>query len=168
MKGLPWPHRFTVSAALGWVELGNLQEAAAELERLPADLLEEPTVLDIRWEIHALQKDWLAALRVARAMMIKCPDRVGSWLNQAYALRRVPGGGLTQAWNALLPAARQFPGSEMVSFNLACYAAQMDRLPEAWDFLQQAMRAGANGEQIRRMALADEDLQPLWERLRGK
>jgi hypothetical protein len=55
----------------------------------------------------------------------------------------------------------------MIPYNLACYAAQFGRLEEAWQWLHKAMAAAGDTQHIKRMALADADLQKLWERIRG-
>jgi hypothetical protein len=53
---------------------------------------------------------------------------IESWIHQAYALRRMTGGGIKAAWDARLPAADRFPSQPMIAFNLACYACQLGRL----------------------------------------
>ena len=149
------------------MELGNAREATAELMEIAAEYQEHPDVLEVRWRILADLKRWEAALDVTRMLLARAPDRLTGWILQAYALRRVQGGGLEQARMALLPAVKQFPKENIVPFNLACYAAQLGQLQEAWDWLQQAMKVAGNIENIKKRALAEEDLQPLWERLKA-
>jgi len=84
------------------------------------------------------------------------------------ALRRVPEGGVKQAWTALLPAFDKFPKkpeAAMISYNLSCYACQMQQLDEAKTWLRRALKIG-NKDEIKQMALDDPDLQPLWEDIR--
>ena len=76
-------------------------------------------------------------------------------------LRRAPAGGLRPAREALLPAAEMFPEEPVIPYNLACYACQLERLEEARVWLRQAMQIGEK-KAIQQMALADEDLKPLW------
>jgi len=76
-------------------------------------------------------------------------------------LRRVSDGGLSQAWDALLPAAKMFPAEPIIAYNLSCYACQMQQLDLARHWLNRAVAAGQK-EAIKKMALADADLQPLW------
>jgi len=164
---LPYPYRHQLSAAIGWLELGDPDAARAELDALPPAFEEHPHVLQARWQICAELRDWEGALAIARQELAVAGDSIESWIHQAYALRRVPHGGLEKARDALLPACRKFPNEDIVPFNLACYAAQLGQLEEAWDWLLKAMRLGQDGEQVRRRALADEDLKPLWDRLRA-
>jgi hypothetical protein len=67
----------------------------------------------------------------------------------------------------LRPAFEKFPKTSIIPYNLACYAAQFGRLEEAWQWLHKAMAAAGDAQHIKRMALADADLQTLWERIRG-
>lgn len=166
MKRLEPPDSHYLSAALGWLELGAPAEAEAELGRLSAQAREHPDVLEVQWQVCAGLRRWEAALQVAELLLKKAPDRPTGWLHRAYAVRRAPGGGLHQAWEALRPAFDKFPKLPVVPYNLACYAAQLGRLDEAWDWLQKAVTAAGDKDSIKTMALADPDLEPLWDRIR--
>ncbi len=54
-----------------------------------------------------------------------------------------------------------FPKEPTLRYNLACYACQLNRLDEARQWLGRAREIG-DADEINRMALADEDLKPLW------
>jgi len=165
MPKLEPPDNHYVSAAMGWIELGNSQEALAELGRISEAGRRNPDVLEVFWAIHAGGGDWVAGLATARALLESDPRRSSGWLNQAYALRRISGGGLQAAWDALLPAAEKFPDEPIIAFNLACYACQMQHLDEARNWLGVALKSGAR-DRIKSMALRDPDLEPLWEEIR--
>ena len=166
MTEVPPPSKHYLSAALGWLELGNPSEAGEEIARVSPEFLEHPDVLDLRWQICAAGRRWKPALEVAELLMEKAPDNASAWLHRAYALRRVEGGGLAQAWDALFPAAERFASEPVVPYNLACYAAQLGRVEEAWEWVHKAIKAAGNTKHIKNMALADADLEPLWERIR--
>jgi Flp pilus assembly protein TadD len=165
MEKLEPPEMHYLSAAAGWVGLGNLVEAEAELGRIGAARQQHPDVLEVRWALHAEQKKWAEALQVARQLIHAVPEEAAGWLHQAYAMRRAPGGGLQRAWEALLAASEKFPREPLVAFNLACYACQMGRLEEARAWLKRASEI-AGKEIIKRQALGDEDLKPLWEEIK--
>jgi Flp pilus assembly protein TadD len=118
-------------------------------------------VLEARWLLCAHEKNWRDALAVAERELASAPDESSGWLHRAYALRRVDGGGLPTAWEALLPAAEKFPKEPVIAFNLACYACQLSDLPAARKWLRRAMKIGGK-QAIQKMALADNDLKPLW------
>jgi len=165
MQRIEPPESHCISAALGWLELGLPAEAATELDRLPAVLQRHPDVLEIRWAIAVALQRWDDGLQAAAALLEVAPDRPTGWLHRAYALRRVPQGGLPQAWQALLPAAEKFPAEMLIPYNLACYACQLQRLDEARDWLRRALKLG-QPEQVKALALGDKDLEPLWEEIR--
>jgi tetratricopeptide (TPR) repeat protein len=166
MQSLEPPDSFLLSAAEGWLELGNLAEARAELAQISAALQNHPEVLDLRWHLLASEQNWPAALEIARTLLQLRPESPAGWLHQAYALRRAPGGGLQAAWAALLPALEQFPEAPTVPYNLACYACQLEQLDEARALFQRALAVGGR-ENIKRLALRDPDLQPLWAEIRN-
>jgi tetratricopeptide (TPR) repeat protein len=159
------PETHYLSGALGWLGLGNVAEAKAELGRIAPARQNHPDVLEVRWQICAEEKRWEDGLQVARALIHAAPERVTGWLHQAYALRRTARGGLQQAWDVLLPAFDKFAEEPIVSYNLACYACQLGQLESARSWLRRAVAVGGK-DAIRRMALADADLQPLWEEIK--
>ncbi len=160
------PDQFRLSAAVGWLELGNPVEALAELEQISAPFQDHPDVLEARWGILASQHRWPAALETARKLLQLAPDRASAWLHHAYALRRAPDGGLRAAWQALTPALEKFPDEPTIPYNLACYACQLDELDAARAFFQRAVIVGGK-EHIKPLALNDRDLEPLWDEIRG-
>ena len=165
MKPVGPPESHDLSAAIGWLGLGNVAEAKKELARIGGALQNHPDVLEVRWLICAEEKRWEEGLQVARALLHSAPERSSGWLHQAYALRRVPDGGLAKAWEALIPAFDKFPKEAIIPFNLSCYACQMGQLDAARQWLHRAVRIGGK-ETIKRMALNDSDLEPLWPEIR--
>lgn len=167
MPNLEPPDTFYLSAAIGWLELGNLKEAEAEWAKINPAQQNRAEVLEVRWQILASANQWAEALKIARQLIGLKPDKASHWIHQAYALRRVTGGGLQAAFDALLPALEKFPKEPIIPYNLACYLAQLGQLDPAWQWLKRAM-AMAKPAAVKRMALADPDLAPLWVRLRAK
>jgi tetratricopeptide (TPR) repeat protein len=161
MRALHPPNTHHLSAAIGWLELGNPTEAKLELEKLTPAARQHPDVLEARWLICAEEKDWDAGLAVARSLIRTDSTRASGWLHQAYALRRVEGGGVKAALDALLPAADKFPNEVVIPYNLACYACQLRQYDLARIWLRRAMASGDKAR-IQQMALSDSDLEPLW------
>jgi len=136
-----------------------------ELDLISAARQKHPAVLEARWTLCAREKLWAKALDIALTELAVAPDDASGWLHRAYALRRVPEGGLSRAWDALLPAAEKFPREPVIAYNLSCYACQMQQLDLARHWLKRAMKIGGK-DAIRKMALADDDLKPLWTEIR--
>jgi len=65
----------------------------------------------------------------------------------------------------LLPAQDRFPKNATVPYNLACYCCQLNRLDEAEKWLKKAM--AINESHVKRMAIDDPDLKPLWDSMSG-
>lgn len=165
MEILEPPDTHHLSAALGWAELGNCEEARVELAKVQPGLSGHPTVLEVTWSIHAAQKDWAGALRVAEQLVQAAPDQANGWLHRAYAMRRTPDGGLKAAWDALLPAVDRFPQEATIPYNLACYACQLSELDEARRWFQRALAVGQKAR-LKAMAVSDPDLEALWSEIR--
>jgi Flp pilus assembly protein TadD len=161
MQPLEPPDSHHVSSAIGWLELGNTREALAEIAQISPEGLNHPDVLEARWMAAAAGNDWREGLAVAQRLVELEPKRASGWLHRAYALRRISQGGLTAAWDALLPAVGKFPKEPTIPYNLACYACQLGQIDEARQWLLRA-RKMSEGSGIQRMALSDEDLKPLW------
>lgn len=164
MQPLEQSDLFLLSAAQGWLELGNLVEARAELDQVSAAAQNHPVILEARWVLCAAEQNWVAALEIARTSLRLEPKNPGAWLNQAYALRRTPDGGLQAAWTALRPALDMFQDEATIPYNLSCYACQMNDLTEARTLLHRAIAVGGR-EPIKKMALHDADLKPLWDEI---
>ena len=164
MQRIEPPDSHHLRAAIGWIELGSRAEALKELAQISPPIQGHPDVLEARWILLAGEEQWAAALDVASNLVEHAPDRASGWLHRAYAMRRAPGGGVEKAWDALQPAADKFPKEPIISYNLSCYACQMNKLQDARVWFRRALKAGDEDE-IRRMALADEDLKPLWKEI---
>lgn len=161
MESLQPPASHYAIAAQGWLELNNPKEALRELGQIDRVYWNHPDVLELRWQIHAHEQNWERALMVARELVHTDPKRPCAWLHHAYSLRRVAGGGLKAAWKALQPALKAFPKEEAIAYNLSCYACQMNDLTEAQKLFEKALAVGDRSD-IKKRALSDSDLKPLW------
>ena len=165
MRQLEAPDLHLLQAAQGWMGLGSLTDALAELQNISSENQRHPAVLELRWIIHIQKEDWDLALAAATDLVAEAPDNAHSWLHRSYALRRATGGGVAKARAALEPALEKFPKEPVISYNLSCYACQMQDLEVARQWFQRALQIGKKKE-IKSMALADPDLEPLWEEIR--
>ena len=155
-----------LQAVEGWLTLGNPREALAEWEKISRKHQHHPDVLNARWQVASALKNWDDALAAAMVLMDVSPNDPTSWIHRSYALRRCRSGGLQQAWDALLPAFQKFPTVSTIPYNIACYAAQMGQTSEAWDWLHRAIESAEDVTIIKGMALQDEDLRPIWDRVK--
>lgn len=165
MQPIEPPDSHRLLAATGWLELGCPADALEELKGVSEPNRNHPDALELTWLIHAELRNWTDALVAANTLVAIAPERPAGWLHRAYAMRRVPEGGLQKAWAVLLPAFDRFPKETLISYNLSCYACQMGQLDESRRWLRVALRAG-DPDAIKKMALKDEDLRTLWDEIR--
>lgn len=166
MTKLEPPNSHFVSAAIGWLGLGNPAEARAELAQVSPECQKLPDILEVRWEICIRESNWQEAVVVARQLLLEAPDRASGFLHLAYAVRRAPEGSVRKAWETLLPAFDKFPKVPIISFNLSCYACQLNQLEAARVWLRRAFLIGGK-DKMKQMALNDSDLQPLWDEIKA-
>ena len=165
MNELPHPDHRYLEAAEGWLGLGNWREAGAELEQIQPQFRLHPSVLEIRYKIHAEAKRWPEAVVVAKTVRDLLPDELWGYFYTAYALHELKD---TQAaYDTLATVVAKYPEDYMIQYNLACYACQLGRLEEAQQWLKQAMDLGGQRD-LTELALEDEDLKPLWAHLRAR
>src|SRR5579872_4748280 len=76
-----------LSAAQGWLELGNHVEADADLNRITAAMRAHPDVLELRWQIYAKAGKWEACVEIGTALVRTAAKRPESWRRPASAPR---------------------------------------------------------------------------------
>jgi tetratricopeptide (TPR) repeat protein len=163
MPPLQPPDSHHLSAAQGWLELGNHLEANAELEGIAASNRTHPDVLDLRWQVYAAAKKWQQCAEIALASMKIAPGRADGWIHRSFALHEMKQ--TQHAYDNLLPVASNFPGDWTIPYNLACYCAQLGRLDECKAWFKKAM--AVDEQTVKRAAIGDPDLKPLWDSMGG-
>ncbi len=163
MDALEPPDRHHLSAATGWLELGNPREARAELLRISQTQQQRPEVLGLHWRICAEEKDWTTALAVARQLVQVDPEDPAGWIHQSYSLHELKR--TAEARNLLLGVAEKFNRIGTVAYNLACYACQLGQTDQARRWLDRAIQVSGK-DRVKAMALADPDLAPMHEDIR--
>lgn len=159
------PDSHHLNSATGWLELGLPAEALHDLDRISSGNRLLPDVLDLRWQVYARMENWELALKSAQELLRVAPERPSGYVHRSYALRRCTEGGLDAAWSALHPAHKMFPKEPIIPYNLACYAAQMGRLDESWDWLHKAMESAGDVNFVKTLAMKDPDLIALKDRI---
>ena len=159
MQSLTETDKRCLEAVEGWLGLGNWVEAKAELDSIRPQIREHPTVLYMRWNVHAFAKQWEIAAVIARKLSQLAPELPFPWIQLAHSLHSLQR--TEEARNTLLPVVDRFPGQSFMRYKLACYACQLGHLKEAEHWLQKALELGDSTEVVK-MALQDPDLKPLW------
>lgn len=154
-----------LTAADGWLGLGDLVSASDELEQISPENRAHPAVLALRYEIYAKAKKWDMAAEVADALTRMRPESPASWICLAFSTRRKSGGGIPLAREILLGAEPKFPQEFLFPYNLACYCSQLSQFEEAQVWFKKAM--AIDEKSVKRIALEDPDLKPLWDSMGG-
>jgi len=148
--------RWHLSYARGYLELGMIAEAAAELDALPKSQDSEIEVLSLRIALYQKRNQW-PELKVASAELARQrPQDAGAWIVWAYATRRTDS--LEAAEKILAEAKVLHPKDPTIAFNLGCYRCQRGDLEGAHRLVEEAI---ALDSQFRELAIADPDLSPL-------
>jgi len=145
-------------AAIGFIELGMLEDAISELESLPPEDRDRSSVLALRVEIYRTAGSWSLMEVVARELWKRHPDEPAYWTNLAWAVRRLDS--VLAARDILLEAVKRFPGDAMTNYNLGCYVCQLGDIDQAKTRVRKAIELDSK---FRLLALDDADLEPLWE-----
>lgn len=152
------PDTHHLSAAVGWLELGDPAEARQDLERISPAMRLHPEVLEVRWQVHAKAKEWEKCVEVGREFTKAAPEEPFGWIHLSFALHELKR--TQEAHQNLIGVLEQFPDEWLMRYNLACYSCQLGHLEEANRWLAGAGIKG-DAKQIKRMAQNDPDLGPL-------
>ena len=147
-----------ISAADGWLDLGDWRSALGELEAISLKAQKHPGVLALRFRAYSAGARWIEALTVAEEGVRVDTEDPQAWIHRSFALhelKRTP-----EAEALLLPALDKFPAESIIPYNLACYACVQGELEKARALLQRASAIG-DPKELRRMAQHDPDLAAL-------
>src|SRR5260221_1098462 len=143
-----------VEAAMGYFELGMLDDAIAELASLGGR--ERLSVLSICSAALRMSERWPEMLSLARKMVELYPVDAECWVTLADATRNSVS---VQAGLELLETARQhFPDDGHILFQIGCSCGQLGRLDEARTPGQGPV---SNNPAWSSIAVQDRDLAPL-------
>lgn len=151
--------KWHLSHTRGYLELGMVEEAAAELGLVPAADADNFDVRVLRALVLQEKKAWLALAPLAAGLVNEKPDDAGWWIMWAYAVRRADS--LEAAEKILVAAQSNHPKEATILFNLGCYACQRGDLAKAQAHVDCAI---ALDEHFREAAATDPDLAPLREK----
>jgi len=158
-----------LTAAEGWLELGDHIAAFDELENIEPLHRANPEIFKLRWRIYNKAGQHTAAFAVAEGLTLMLPDEPEPHIWLAHSARRMPDGGSEQALQLLLDIANDFPDETAVPFDLARYNCQLGRLIEARNWLHIAFEvAERNGTATfwKSRTLDEKDLEPLRQEFR--
>ena len=111
--------RWHLSHARGYLELGMLKDALAELNALPPALAASEEALALRATLHQEGRDWPALQVVSKLLVQIRPDSAGAWIMWAYATRRAESIGSAERISvAFTPRLNLFRGKAGVDLEV--------------------------------------------------
>lgn len=158
------PDSFHLSAAEGWLELGDNLAANGELEKITPRLKAHPAVLEVRWQIMCREECWKTCVDIACALTLFTPSEPRAWIRLAYSTKHAEGGGLEAAIEVLMQGVESFPDNPLFCFYLALYSAELNQIIESakwWDKGMQIAEKHGWINKIPLTAVDDPELRPL-------
>lgn len=148
-------------AAQGWIELGMFADAVDELKSIAPRNRKKADVLAVRWAACSGAKQWEAAVEIAITLIETAPDRFDGWWMKSYALHEMKR--TQEAYENLAAVIPKFSREHTAHYNVACYLVRLGRVDDAREYLKVAF---ALEPKMRKGALEDPDLEPLWAEIR--
>ena len=128
------------------------------LEEIEPEEKTRNEVLGARVNLYMTAKKWDTAAAVASHLVKVRPENADWWISLAYAVRRTDC--VENAEAILLREQAIHPKVALIAFNLAFYVSVTGRMEEA---KAEPRHAIALDKDVRRLAIDDEDLEPLWD-----
>ncbi|MAS92025.1 MAG: hypothetical protein CMO55_02420 [Verrucomicrobiales bacterium] len=151
MHDPPWLER-----TRGYIDLGMLEEADREIEKLPPDRRGTPQVQEMRI-IIALDRGHLEdALTLSEVLCEVHPEEHAGYIQGAYALHAL--SRTQDAIDHLQKGPASLQDEPVYFYNLACYELALGREQAALTWLSQSIDMEPS---FRQKALDDPDLGPL-------
>jgi len=146
-----------VQYALGYIGLGLMSEAGAELDAITEAERGLAEVKAVRVDLHMAARQWRKVVIVASELARSHPEVENAWIGWAYALRELKR--VAEAKAVLLQAEpRHGDSSAVLHYNLACYDSLLGELAGARKRLATACKMDG---QFRVAAQDDPDLAAL-------
>lgn len=146
----------TLLAAQGYCELGMVAEALAEIDSVPEELREHPTVVELRLIILMQAKRWKAALNAGRELTKIAPQKNIGYIHCAFCLHEL--GQTEAARKVLLDGPATLHTEPVFHYNLACYECMLGNFDLARVHLDKSFELD---KKFRDYAKSDPDLSAL-------
>jgi predicted Zn-dependent protease len=149
-------------AAQGYLELGMVDEALAELLSVPAVESRDPDIIELRLHVLMQARRWPEALATAEDLLRLQPGAVPAYIHGAFALHELKR--TAEARDLLLKGPEELRNDPTFHYNIGCYEAVLGNREAALQSLEQSFALDGT---YRDFARRDPDLQLLREALAG-
>jgi tetratricopeptide (TPR) repeat protein len=143
-------------AAQGYLELGMVEEALAELSGVKSLEAGDPDLVELRLHIMMHGERWSEALVVAEELLRLNPSALPAYIHGAFALHEL--GRTAEARDLLLRGPEILRKDPTYHYNIGCYEAVLGNSESAKQSLE---RSFALDETYRDFAKKDPDLKAI-------
>ena len=143
-------------AAQGYLELGMVEEALAELSSVEPSFLHDPELLEVRLHVLMQAHRWEEVITAAEALLRVQQDALPAYIHGAFALHEL--GRTAEARDLLLKGPSLLRKDPTFHYNIGCYEAVLGNKAAA---LQSLRESFAMDKTFRDFAKQDPDLLPL-------
>jgi predicted Zn-dependent protease len=143
-------------AAQGYLELGMVDEALAELSSMECLVAGDPELVELRLHILMQGERWAEALVEAEALLRLSPLSLPAYIHGAFALHEL--GRTAEARDLLLKGPEILHKDPTYHYNIGCYEAVLGNSQSAKQSLE---RSFALDESYRDFAKKDPDLEAI-------
>ncbi len=140
-------------AAQGYLELGMVEEALAELSLIEPSLSDDPDIMELRLNILMRGARWSEAFETAEQLLRLSHDALPAFIHGAFALHEL--GRTAEARDLLLKGPSILRQDPTFHYNIGCYEAVLGNRDAAMESLR---RSFAMDETFRSFARRDPDL----------
>lgn len=140
-------------AAQGYLELGMVEEALAELALVEISHLSDPDIVELRLHILIQGKHWLEASIAAEELLRHHEDALPGYIHGAFALHEL--GRTAEARDLLLKGPSILREDPTFHYNIGCYEAVLGNREAAIESLRQSFSLNKS---FREFAKYDPDL----------
>ena len=143
-------------AAQGYLELGMVEEALAELVAVQSPMISDPDLIEMRLHILMQGGRWSDALASAEELLRLNSSALSAYIHGAFALHEL--GRTTEARDLLLRGPQVLRKDPTFHYNIGCYEAVLGNNDSAMRSLKKSF---ALDETYRDFAKQDPDLEAI-------
>ena len=143
-------------AAQGYLELGMVEEALAELVAVQSPMISDPDLIEMRLHILMQGGRWSDALASAEELLRLNSSALSAYIQGAFALHEL--GRTTEARDLLLRGPQVLRNDPTFHYNIGCYEAVLGNNDSAMRSLKKSF---ALDETYRDFAKQDPDLEAI-------
>ncbi len=151
---------FRIRAAVGFMELGMLDDAWAELEEVPEALRNTEPGVHLRLLLLLREERWEDGVEMAGRLCELRPHVATGFIHLAYCLHEL--GQTDDAQKTLLGGPASLRQEPIFFYNLACYKAALGEPENAEAYLRKSIMMDGR---LKGVAKGDPDLKSLWGKI---